>query len=45
MVKNYYPNTKIHIFETINPNELPTIEVTYNECLARSYKLANFIGH
>jgi hypothetical protein len=30
MVKNYYPNTKIYIFDTINPNELPTIEVTYN---------------
>ncbi len=45
LIKNYYPNTKIYIFDTISRSELPTIEVTYNQCISRQYKLESFIGH
>jgi len=43
--KNYYPGTKIHIFDSVNRTELPMIEIAFNETISKSFLLSNYPGH
>lgn len=45
LVKNYYPGTRIHIFDTVIKTELPTVEISFDECQQKSFKLRNFLSH